>query len=322
MTNQDFNEILSQVQMVDDSYSLILTDVKYFSNPEFEFQNAIQDMIAYLNSMIRAINGVDEELDVRGIIHMSKLKWKQKQAYDVDSHTYRCRFLTLLLTEVSSNLSTLCERMYRYESPGVGIYEHGYFYLLEIRKILKEFIFKFLQGNAWRQEIIPIVKISYFLRIHKKVRMENMITGTDQLFQELRDGCYQNRIVKPLLDESTQIDYLFRFAILICTQTGRCENVPKVKSYKNKKTGVDSFRYEVAWIGKTILTEPGDYRKTNLLFQIFWDSMPYCKYGFDKLEENPYLQMGCKALEFINFILDDACCSALIDKLLERQGWS
>lgn len=322
MKKYEFDDIRTQVNRLDEKYGCILTDSKYFSDPEFEFHNAANDMQLYLNSVIRALNGVRLDTDIRGVIHMSKLGWIDHRPYDMDTSIYRCRFLTLLLTELSANIERVCQRMFRYQSPGVGIYEHGYFYLLEIRNTVKEFMDKFLTGNSWREEILKILEISYFLRINKKVRMENLIDGSRTLISELRDGCYHTPFTKPLLDTDMQVDYVLKLAVLICTQTGRCSNVPEMKSYKDKVPGRDSFRYEVAYIGKSIMMEPGDFRKTNLLFQIFWDSMPLTKYGFDGLEENPYLQMGCKALEFVGFILDDGCCSDLIDKLLDREGWS
>ena len=85
MKKYEFDDIRTQVNRLDEKYGCILTDSKYFSDPEFEFHNAANDMQLYLNSVIRALNGVRLDTDIRGVIHMSKLGWIDHRSYDMDT---------------------------------------------------------------------------------------------------------------------------------------------------------------------------------------------------------------------------------------------
>ena len=44
MKKYEFDDIRTQVNRLDEKYGCILTDSKYFSDPEFEFHNAANDM--------------------------------------------------------------------------------------------------------------------------------------------------------------------------------------------------------------------------------------------------------------------------------------
>ena len=320
MNSNDVKFIKQELVRVDKEFGPKTINVKYFKYPDIEFQSAIRDAQEYLTNLIRALNGVNRDISYQGLIHLSKLGWEDQKPFDIDTKTYRCRYLTLLLTEIVNNLGTLCEKLYRYYSPGVGIYEHGYFYLMEVQNTLRDFIDRFMNGNHWRTEIEKILMHTYLLRTNKQSKAVNMIDGTKKVLAELRDGCHKAPFVKPLLDTEMQLTYLFQAVEFLCLGNGHCEDIPKRKEYKHKVPGKDDFKYEIAYLGKVLMAN--DFRKLALAFQIFEDSMPKTHYGIKEVRTNPYLALGCEALEFTGFILNDACCSELIDLLLERKGWS
>lgn len=320
MNKDDVKYIKEELIRVDNEYRPKILNVKYFKYPDIEFYNAVHDMQLYFTELVRALNGVTPGTAYQGMIHLSKLGWDDQMDFDIDTKTYRCRFLTLLITEITNNLGTLCEKLYRYYTPGVGIYEHGYFYLVEIQNVVRDFIDRFMNGNDWRFEIEKILEYTYLLRTNKKSKANNMVSGMKKVLKELRDGCYKAPFVKPLLDRETQLTFVFQAVLFLCLGNGHCEDIPKRKDYKNKVPGKDNFNYEIAYLGKVLLNE--DFRKLSLGFQIFMDSMPKTYYGIKGVETNPYLEIGCNALDYLSFILNDECCSNLIDLLLERQGWS
>lgn len=322
MTTKDFMDLKKRLIELDREYGPKVQDVKYFKYPDVEFSAAVVDTQKYFRELVRALNCVDKDVDMSGIVHLSKLGWMNNMPMDIDSKTYRCRFLTLLITEIADHLGDLCTKMYRYYSPGTGIYEHAYFYMIEVKNNVRNFITKFIDGNDWSNEILTILDYTYFLRGKKKVKTENLINGTRNVIRELREGCYQERFVKPLLDDNMIIDYIFRAAVFMCNNAGECEDVPKKKDYKKKILGVDNYQYEIAYIGKVLVTNPGDFRKMSLGFQIFEDANPKIWNGIKERDSNPWLSMGCAAIEYVGFILNSNCCSEIIDKLLERPGWS
>lgn len=320
MTKADVKYIKQELAKVDKEFTPKLLNVKYFKYPEIEFNTAVHETQIYFTQLIRALNGVGRDVSYQGLVHLSKLKWEDQKPFDIDKTTYRCRFLTLLLTEINDNLGSLCEKLYMYYSPGVGIYEHGYFYLIGIQNTMREFITKFLNGNDWREEMGAVLTYTYLLRCKKKVRAENMVSGTKKVFRELRDGCFKAPFVKPLLDDEMQLSFLFEATVFLCLGNGHCDDVPKRKDYKHKKPGVDDFNYEIAYIGKVLLNK--DFRELALGFQIFEDSMPDVYTGIKEYNSNPYLALGCEALEYVGFIVNDVHVCELIDLLLKRKGWS
>ena len=103
MNSNDVKFIKQELVRVDKEFGPKTVNVKYFKYPDMEFHSAVRDAQEYLTNLIRALNGVNRDISYQGLIHLSKLGWEEQKPFDIDTKTYRCRYLTLLLTEIVNN---------------------------------------------------------------------------------------------------------------------------------------------------------------------------------------------------------------------------
>ena len=324
---ETIESIRKAVNDLDKEMDIDLKNPKYFKDPDLGFQLSCFQYQEYLSKIVVELNqvivpkGMEVTMFTKEMIGLSKLEWGKGNVYDIDSIMYRCRFLTLFLTEISSHVLDLCERLYRYQTPGVGIYEHGYFYLLDIQDKIKRFVYLFLRGNDWRNLIVKMLEYTFLLSTKKYGRQDKLITISRQLINEIRDGYYHTWFRKPYLDECVIINDIFKLAVLLCAGTGDVNAVPNFSDFEEKVAGKSDYRYEIAYIGKSILLNISHYRKGAKMFQIFEDASPDLQYTLKGVNNNPYLACGCRALDYVGFILDDRCVTSLINKILMRPGW-
>ena len=131
MMDMNVSKISKEVNRLDKKYNAKLNNPDFYKEPESMFFLSCMEFQSYIRDVIKELNGVSSSVKTEHIAMLSKLEWKQNNTYGIDTQMYRSRFLTLFLTEISDHIAELCEKEYRYHSPGVGIYEHAYFYLLE-----------------------------------------------------------------------------------------------------------------------------------------------------------------------------------------------
>ena len=322
----DINRIRKAVNRLDEEMVAGYGNPKYYRDPDMAFRLTCYQYQDYLAKVIAELNeveipkGMEVATFTKGMVLTSTLNWGSCAEYDVDSSMYRRRFLTLFLIQISDHVMDLCEREFQYRSPGVGIYEHGYFYLQDMQKKISQFIQAFLTGNAWRELILDMLEYSILLDVKKRRKQEAMIDGAKQLIYDIRKGYEKKLFVKPLLPENLIIQNIFLLVALLCHGTGEINKVPKFQSYEHKKAGKDDYRYQIAFLGKGILTSP-DHTKGCIMQDIFEDARPDLRYNFKNLDHDPYLEMGCRGLDFVDFIINDKRVHKLIDKLLWRSGY-
>lgn len=328
MKNQtiDIRNFAKNLKWLDRSESE-LYDPVFFKEPELHFWKASERFQKQLAAIIQSLNKVDlpsfqDELMHEHVFRLSQLEWDQHNVYDVNSELYRRRFLTLLFTVIGENFSRICEREYMYHTPGEGIYEHQYFYLLDMMKKIKKLHSKFLDSNDWRDLILQFLEYTYFITVKKKKKAEKMIDGTNRYVMELRDGCQHGFFTKPLLDPNIAVDDILKLSVLLTTGTPFVNATPAFELFKKKIPGNDTYRYEIGYIGKTAMCMNKDPDRNGVLYRIFKDASPQIEYSISGVAENPYLREGITALEFVRFIVNDKYVSELIDKLLEKKtGW-
>lgn len=324
----DLSKIRKQVNHLDAKYRVKLNDPDFFKEPETNFHLAAFTFQEYLGNVIRELNRVYTKTDVksegfdREIIRLSKLNWTKPGRYDMDSLIYRSRFLTLFLTEILSNVVTLCEKEYNYHSPGVGIYEHQYFYLTDMMDRVSRFIRLYLDQEECKNLMVKMLEYTIFLKVNRKKKAERLIEGSKNFIRELRDGSQSSFFVPRLLDDSLILDNLFKFTIFSVCGSGKDIATPSFDGFKNKRIGVDDFRYEIAYIGKVIMMSTDGFRDRGILYQIFLDASPYLEYNFPNIRTNEYLRCGAHALDYVKFVLDTKDTDEIIDGILGRKrGW-
>lgn len=311
----DLTQLRKNVSKLDKKYGVDLHNPDYYQEPDLSFHLAALEWQDYLYRTVAELNGVRSNKKA-DIVRLSELDWTKNDTYDIDSLMYRCRFLTLLLTSIADNAYTLPIRVYNYYRPSVGIYEHAYFYLLEIQDRVTRFTHLFLQGNDWSNLIVRMLEYTFFIKTEKKKRATFLIEESKKLIKELRQGSRHGWFTKPPIKESILVYDVMRLAILICSGTGKEGAVPDYKLFENKILGQSSYKYELAFIGKAILYAHDDYRDSALMYQIFNDASPNLEYQFPDVNKNTYLNIGCRAVEFVKFILNDKYTSEIIDRML------
>lgn len=327
--DDDLSKLRKQVNILDEKYRVKLSDPDFFKQPEENFYLAAFTFQEYLGKLICKINHVETSIDPKSegfdrmVIRLSKLRWSSTTQYDLDSLIYKSRFLTLFLTEILSNVVTLCEKEFKYHSPGIGIYEHQYFYLKDMMDKVSRFITLFLNDEPCENLMVKMLEYCYFLRVNRKKKAERLIVGSKQYIRELREGCRSSFLVPRLLDDALILDMIFKFTILTVCSTGEEAALPAFESYKNKKIGVDDFRYEIAYIGKSIICSCDDFWDMGLMYQFFKGASPKLEYTFPNIRTNEYLKMGANALDFTKFILNTKDTDEIIDTILDRNcgGW-
>lgn len=319
MKEFDLNEFRKEVTKLDMGYGVTLNDPTVFKNPEEQFILGCVEYKNYLDKVIKLLNGIDPEQKVRNIAEASCLRWKENIEYSVDSIEFRARFLTLFLTEISAHIAELCEKEFQVRKQATGIYEQPFFYLLDIRERINRFVMLFLDGNSWRKLVLTMAEFSYLIRIDSKKRVSKLINGTNHMVQELRKGTERLMAGSMALDESILVQYLMQLSLLMCG--GYTENLPlpRFKSFANKTPGVDSYQYEIAYIGKAILFANEKNQSGALMFQVFKDASPKLVANFREMRLNLYLQIGVTALTFVNFILNDKNVDKLVQKIVKNE---
>ena len=201
----DINRIRKAVNRLDEEMVAGYGNPKYYRDPDMAFRLTCYQYQDYLAKVIAELNeveipkGMEIATFTKGMVLTSSLNWGSCAEYDVDSSMYRRRFLTLFLIQISDHVMDLCEREFQYRSPGVGIYEHGYFYLQDMQKKISQFIQAFLTGNAWRELILDMLEYSILLDVKKRRKQEAMIDGAKQLIYDIRKGYEKKLFVKPCL---------------------------------------------------------------------------------------------------------------------------
>ena len=328
MDKETIKGIRKTVNQLDQEMDVELKNPKYFKDPDLLFQISCFKYQEYLAKVIAELNqveipkGMEITVFTKEMISLSQLHWTTPGVtYDIDSFTYRCRFLTLFLTEISNHVLDLCEREFHFHSPGIGIYEHGYFYLVDIKDKIQRFVTLFLKGNDWRNLIVKMMEYLILISTKKYSKQEKMITSARQLIKEIRDGYHHTWFRKPYLDECIVINDLFRLTVLLCAGNLDMNAVPRFEDFEEKVAGKSDYRYEIAYLGKSILLNIPQYKKLTKFYQIFEDASPNLQYAFKAVQDNPYLSCGCRALDFIGFVINDQCVTTLINKILMRPGW-
>lgn len=319
MNENDEKRFRKAVERLNREYADTLHGIRCYNDPEKQFVLACFEYRKYLGKIINLLNGITPDKKVKNIVDVSCLEWKKPNAsYSVDSEIFRARFLTLLLTELSSHIAELCDKEYQARRQDNGIYEQAYFYMLDIRERLNRFTTLFMTGNDWRDLILTIAEFTYLIRVDSKKRVGKLINGTNRLVRELRKGASKDGMGGSV-DEAILVQFLFQLAELMCG--GYTENppMPRFKSFSRKTPGVDNYQYEIAYVGKAILYSPEAKRKTSLLFQIYKDASPKTTSRFREIGLNMYLQTGVMALSFVNFILNDKNCDDLVRRLLNNK---
>lgn len=320
------NSIRKAVNILDKEMGIDIEHKKFYTDPDLGFQISCFKYQEYLAKIILELNevevpkGTDVIVFTKDMVRLSKLEWGKGRQYPINSSIYRRRFLTLFLTELSNHILDLCERKYYYESPGVGIYEHAYFYLLKIKDYVRRFVYLFMKPDGeWKNLMVEMIRYSFFINIgnyEKQVRlMENI-----KLIQEIRKGYYHKWFTKPYLDESLVINNIFKLTVLLCGGVLLMDTIPDFSSFENKKAGKDVYYNEIAFIGKVILKNKEHPKKFTKMYQIFEDASPIITTNMPK--KDPYIEAGIRGLEFIKFIINDNCVTKLIDKItLKNLGW-
>lgn len=311
----DLTKLLKDVGKLDKKYGVDLHNPDYYQEPDMYFQIAALQWQEYLYKTVAEINCVDST-NKAAIVRLSSLDWRKDETYDVDSLMYRCRFLTLLLTSIADNAMTLPIRVFNYYRQTVGIYEHAYFYLLDIQDRVTRFTTLFLQGDDWKNLIIQMLKYTILITTKKKKRATYLIDEVFRLVTELREGSRHGWFTKPAIQESILVYDVMRLTIMVCSGCGEESAVPDFKLFENKILGQSSYKYELAFIGKAILRTNEEYKEAALLYRIFNDASPDLEYQYPDINQNTYLNIGCRAVEFVKFILNDRYTSEIIDKMM------
>ena len=282
-----------------------------------------KDRHNFLYEVMCEINGIGEDiykddqkktriLDVSEFEQKSLLEWTKKDTYDCTSYLFRCRFLTIFLSDFLKKADNIIVNrsscMYNEQTDN---FDATYGDILQIYDDMQYFV-KNILSEASHSNIIH--KINQYCNYKKlsdnHVDVNNFI---NDLLLELKNGLKKS-IHKPreLLDADA-ISKIYRLAFILCT--GKSTSELTAFQMSQKVNVQCELRKYTELLGKSIV-EACEYIDRPLLYLAYNKARPNIWSKYKDINSNIYISVGVRALEYTKFYCNDKSITQFISKML------
>lgn len=325
ISKQAIANLCKEVNAFDKEFGIKLGKINPYSEPELVFQEFVDSFRSFLYGVICEINGIPlEAYCVNGkITHkfedtkftdLSKLKWESKKKFDVNTHLFKCRFLTLFLIDLMDRLDRIALKKYDYLSKfKTGKYENGYFYMKKIADDTRRFIKVMLSGNSYGNIMLKMNQNCSFIRTKKTdpVELNKFIFD---IRHELKNGLKSSLLIQKDMPDDIAINSILQLAYLICTGDTSLDELPNFRDIEGADTSYE-LRGLTEALGSAIMKNR-EYEKRPLLYLAYNRARPQIYSKYKDINENWFISVGVRALEYTKFFCNDKYITKFINKMI------
>lgn len=254
---------------------------------------------AYTANMVRNMK-IDKEFK-----KLSILDWKSPA--DINSPTFRGRFVTLLLYAMVRNCHRTVRKLVIETYPDDRHYKNFNKVLNNLIETVDTFITAFLSAD-----------LHYEWSLQGLLAIFSLASGMDAeliaKFEEVREGLKSN-ISDRNFDSGIKVNNVMKLAFALATGSTNVKKTPQyIEEFPINDGGLKAS--QTGELGYAICKRWQKTSTRNALYEIFIEANPRIYSAIVSVNENPEVAVGVQALEFLKLCVDDYETSKFIDKLM------
>lgn len=333
MKDIDINEIVKEVNKCDKKFDVKGKHPDVTKEPEQYYNIALYNFQMYLAGAICTLNGI--EIDDyfysgdfgtscgpignthKAFRNKSQLEWDtHSKFYDTNSAFFKCRFLTIVLTDVMCNLEELTEKRMRQSGTVFMFYENNYMFLTNIIQDVQRFVTLYLRSN----DVIPyniMLRMNQNLSYLKCKNPAKYNSQIKDIVRELKMGLNGSitQITAPKIPDDIAMTEIFRLSYMLSTNEIKAKRIPTLKHLEYKRSR-DNLKQEIEKLGNSII-DTCKYKKRPLMYKAFNNARPLIYSSFKNVNKNFPLSVGLRALVYTKYMVQDKNIGKFIDKMIK-----
>lgn len=325
MSKRSINELCNEVNSFDKEFGVKLKDINPSGEPEFVFQDFMNSFQEFLYGVMCEINGIKSDkyitpgknlriFDEKEFSALSNLGWNTNDTYDVNSHKFKCRFITAYLSFYIEKVGDIALHKYDYLSMfKTGKYENAYFYLKSLTDDTRRFIKVILTGNPYGNIMVKMNQNCNYIRTKKTDPLE-LNKYIRDIRHELKVGLQETIFTDKELPDDIAINLVLQLAYLICTGDTSLDELPNFRDIQGADTTYD-LRGLIEALGSAIINNR-KYSKRPILYLAYNKARPKIMSKYKDINENWFISTGVRALEYTKFFCNDKYITRFINKML------
>lgn len=327
LTKEVMEDLRHEVNSFDKSFGIKLKHINPYGEPEMVFNQYVSAFQEFLLAVVNEINGITDEEYVSKKGHVKEMKnadfselsileWEDDDYYNPSSYMFKCRFLTIFIINYLTELEKIAIHKYDYLSKfKTGKYENGYFYMQKIAADTRRFINVMLSGNPYGNILLQVHQNCSYMKV-KKTDPTEINKYIREIRYELKHGLKENFFIKKDMPEDIAIDSILKLTYLISTGNTDLDNLPRFRDIEGADTSYE-LRGLIEALGDAIMDER-KYEKRPIMYKAFMNSSPEIMSRYKDINENWFLSVGVRSLEYTKFFCNDKYISKFIDKMLQN----
>ena len=327
--DKDLCHIYEEVNQCDKYFGIKLKHPNVMTEPSQVFETSILSSQKYIESLIVALNGidVDDYFDVDEtysnifedieFTDLSDLDWRAKDVYPVNSLKFKCRFLTVVLSEMETKIDRISRQQQKATGCGaVNSFEMSYMNLKNNTADLKRLTMCMLHNKVFGKILLKVIFHESYAKKKLNAKKYNTIVFT--LINDLISGTRTDKFINktPYLDDDLVINHTMRLAYMLTTYDTDTSSLPKFKHLEGATRKDDLCRVIVA-LGSAIM-KAKKYNKRSIVYKAFNEARPCIMTNYSDVNDNIYLSVGIRALVYTDFILNDKWLHKFIEDMINK----
>lgn len=325
ISKNDIADLCREVNSFDKEFGIRLKHINPSGEPEFVFQEFMESFQEFLYAVLCEINGIPaekyltrknriREFKDAEFTELSILMWDEDDIYNINSYLFKCRFLTVFLSDYIEKIGEIALHKYDYLSIfKSGKYENGYFYLKKIADDTRRFIKVVLSGNSYGNIMLKMNQNCNFIRT-KKVDPRELNKYIRDIRHELKVGLKESLFKAKELPEDIAINLILQLAYLISTGDTSLDELPNFRDIEGANTSYE-LRGLTEALGSAII-ENRKYNKRPILYLAYNKARPEILSRYKDINEDWFISTGVRALEYTKFFCNDKYITKFINKML------
>ena len=317
--------LCKEVNAFDKEFGIKLKHIDPYNEPEMVFQSFVDSFKTFLYSVIYEINGITSDvylnkkkkirnIDKSKFTELSILEWEENDTYDVNSYLFKCRFLTVFLLEYIERIDKIALNKYDYLSIfKSGKYENAYFYMKKIVDDTRRFIKVMISGNSYGNIMLKMNQNCSYIKT-KKTDPRELNKYIREIKHELKIGLKESLLKEKEMPEDIAINSILQLAYLLCTGDTSLDELPNFKYIEGANTTYE-LRGLTEALGSAII-DNSKYNKRPIMYLAYNKANPNILSRYKDINENWFISIGVRALEYTKFFCNDKYITRFINKMI------
>lgn len=248
----------------------------------------------------------------------SCLNWEDESSkYETDSLIFRCRFVTLVLTQFLGRFDTVTDRdiayRYRYKH---SIQERRIMISRDIVNYIVRFTTIMLSLDVKYQNIILKMHeyTSYTKKNENYNKLRSLLNGH---VLNVRRGMQSDIITDRFMSDDLAIYNILKVAYMLATNKTNLDVIPNFKHIEGATVKHDLIKL-IEELGAQIIRNCND-KKYTPMFKAFLEARPVIWSQFyAESRQNYAVQIGLVALAYAKFVFNDVVIDDFIDEMMKK----